>query len=123
SVDAKLSKVSSWFRSQAVDAALEDFYQLINMVVAMGVSESQYTVNPLMARGLDYYTGPIFETFVEGGTISITGGGRFDNLIEKMGGPDMPATGSSFGLERVLEKMEAYGITPGLPSVPAQIFA
>ncbi len=55
-----------------------------------------------MARGLDYYTGPIYEAHVaEGGVGSVGGGGRYDRLIAQLGGPDLPATGTSFGLERI----------------------
>lgn len=77
-----------------------------------GVPKNSYRVVPTLARGLDYYTGPIFETVVkEAGIGSITGGGRFDNLIETIGGPSIPGTGSSFGLERVISVMETLGIS------------
>ncbi len=78
---------------------------LLNNVEAMGVPNWAYRFNPLLARGLAYYTGPIFETW-SGDKGSISGGGRFDNLIEALGGPDMPASGASFGLERILTEME-----------------
>lgn len=54
-----------------------------------------------LARGLDYYTGMIFEVVVEGGNVgSICAGGRYDNLVKKLGGPDMSCVGGSLGLER-----------------------
>ena len=57
-----------------------------------------------LARGLDYYTGPIFETIVKEPTIgSITGGGRYDNLIGMFAGRQIPAVGFSFGLDRLIE--------------------
>ncbi len=57
-----------------------------------------------LVRGLDYYTGPIFEAVVEGIKIgSIGGGGRYDNLIEMFTGTKVPATGFSIGLDRVIE--------------------
>lgn len=60
-----------------------------------------------MARGLDYYTGPIFETTVpEAGVGSVTGGGRYDHLIMLLGGPDLPAVGTTIGLERIIAIME-----------------
>src|SRR5439155_22053320 len=61
-----------------------------------------------MARGLDYYTGPIFEIEVESEKKigSIAGGGRYDNLIELLGGRFTPATGISLGIERVIEIMK-----------------
>ena len=63
-----------------------------------------------MARGLDYYTGPIFEVLVpEAGIGSVAGGGRYDHLIEQLGGPDLPATGTSLGLERIIAVVEERG--------------
>jgi len=53
-------------------------------------------------RGLSYYTGPIWEVAAEGGAGSLTGGGRYDHLIAQLGGPDVPATGGSLGMERIL---------------------
>ncbi len=62
-----------------------------------------------MARGLDYYTGPIYEAFVaEGGLGSVAGGGRYDRLIAQLGGPDLPATGTSFGLDRITTLLAAH---------------
>ena len=64
-----------------------------------------------MVRGLDYYTGPIFETVVKEPEIgSLTGGGRYDNLIKLYGGPDLPATGTSIGVERLLDAGLELGI-------------
>ncbi len=60
-----------------------------------------------MARGLDYYTGPIFEATVPAaGVGAVAGGGRYDHLILLLGGPDLPATGVSLGLERIFAIME-----------------
>ncbi|MEM5811619.1 MAG: histidine--tRNA ligase [Candidatus Aenigmatarchaeota archaeon] len=56
-----------------------------------------------LARGLDYYTGPIFEILAEKKIGSIAGGGRYDKLIGLFTGKDIPATGISLGLERILE--------------------
>ncbi len=60
-----------------------------------------------LVRGLDYYTGPIFEVKVsEGGVGSVAGGGRYDELIQLYGAPPTPATGISLGIERILEVMK-----------------
>jgi histidyl-tRNA synthetase len=73
-----------------------------------------------LARGLDYYTGPVFEgTFTgEPRVGSVAGGGRYDNLIEKFGGPPTPATGISLGIGRLIDVMIAEGLgdklTPAL---------
>jgi histidyl-tRNA synthetase len=57
---------------------------------------------PRMVRGLSYYTGPIWEVVASGVAGSIGSGGRYDHLIEALGGPDVPATGASLGVERIL---------------------
>lgn len=74
---------------------------------AYGVSEENFRFDFSLARGLDYYTGPVFETVVTEPKIgSITGGGRYDNLIGLFSKNTIPATGSSFGLERLVTVME-----------------
>lgn len=68
-----------------------------------------------LARGLDYYTGPVFELNVrgeEGKVGSVAGGGRYDNLVELLGGPPTPATGISLGIDRVVEMLRRAGKLP-----------
>jgi len=64
---------------------------------------------PRMARGLSYYTGPIWEAVAPGVSGSIAGGGRYDKLIRQLGGPDVPATGATIGLERILPLLPGAG--------------
>jgi len=59
---------------------------------------------PRMVRGLDYYTGPIFEVSAPGFAGSIASGGRYDGLVASLGGPDLPACGGSIGIERILSQ-------------------
>jgi len=76
-------------------------------LTAYGVLEENYIFDFSLARGLDYYTGPVFETIVKEPKIgSITGGGRYDNLIGLFSKNTIPATGTSFGLERLVTVME-----------------
>jgi len=78
--------------------------------------------DPTLARGLDYYTGPIFESVVEKPNIgSVTGGGRYDNLLKDLGGIDLPATGTSVGLDRVADIIEDLDLWSFLPSSPTQV--
>jgi histidyl-tRNA synthetase len=65
---------------------------------------------PRMVRGLSYYTGPIWEVVAPGVAGSIGSGGRYDHLIEQLGGPDVPATGASIGVERILALLPDSGI-------------
>ena len=75
-----------------------------------------------LARGLDYYTGPIFETIVEEPQIgSITGGGRYDRLIGLFSGQEQPATGSSIGLERIITVMDELHMFPDYLKTPVQV--
>ena len=66
--------------------------------------------DPFLARGMDYYTGPIFEVAAEGVPFSLAGGGRFDDLIERLAGVKVPACGFSIGFERVYTIMEERGL-------------
>jgi histidyl-tRNA synthetase len=73
----------------------------------------QYTLVPTLVRGLDYYTRTAFEFVDEaiGAKASICGGGRYDGLIEEIGGKPTPAIGFGAGIERLLLSMEAAGVT------------
>lgn len=76
---------------------------------AMGI---EYTVNPTIVRGLDYYTRTVFEfvTGSIGAQSTVCGGGRYDGLVEQLGGPAVPACGFAVGLERFMMLLEARGI-------------
>jgi histidyl-tRNA synthetase len=82
--------------------------------------EANVVFDPLLVRGFDYYTGPVFEINVEDKdyTFSIGGGGRYDGLIEKLGGPkNTPAVGLSLGFERILTiLMERGNVSKALQS-------
>jgi histidyl-tRNA synthetase len=66
------------------------------------VPEGRIVFTPRMVRGLSYYTGGIWEVTASGMPGSIASGGRYDHLIETLGGPDVPGTGFSLGMERIL---------------------
>ena len=72
------------------------------------VLEIPYKVDSSIVRGLDYYTKTIFE--ILSSEFTVCGGGRYDKLIEEIGGPDMPAVGFGLGLERLLLTLEKEGI-------------
>lgn len=89
------------------DEYLEEVIKLANK---LGVEDRLY-FSPSLARGLDYYTGPIFETVVTEPKIgSITGGGRYDNLLKDLGGPDEPAVGTTVGLDRIVDVITELGL-------------
>jgi histidyl-tRNA synthetase len=73
------------------------------------IPDGRVVFMPRMARGLSYYTGPIWEAVAPGVAGSIAGGGRYDHLIEELGGPDVPATGGTLGLDRILPLLPGAG--------------
>jgi histidyl-tRNA synthetase len=79
----------------------------------------EFTLTPTLVRGLDYYTRTVFE-FVDraiGAKSSICAGGRYDGLVEELGGPATPGVGFGAGIERLLLSMEAAGITVDQPGL------
>jgi len=82
-------------------AGLDEVDSLLSLVAGQ-VPRGAVKFAPRLVRGLSYYTGPIWEVAAEGGAGSLAGGGRYDHLIAQLGGPDVPATGGSLGMERIL---------------------
>lgn len=79
----------------------------------MGIPKEKYEFSPTLARGLDYYTGIIFEAEIAGYTAgSVAGGGRYDNLIGIFGGQSIPAVGVAFGFDRIIEAMSQLDLFP-----------
>jgi len=77
----------------------------------------KYTINPRLVRGLDYYNLTVFEWITEklGSQGTVCGGGRYDGLIEQLGGKATPAVGFGMGLERMLLLLEEVGVMPAAP--------
>lgn len=110
-LDALLKDYESRFDN--VDG-VSDLVPLYNQIINLGVPEENVHLDLTLARGLDYYTGPIFETVLvePKGFGSVSGGGRYDKLIGTYCGVDVPATGVSFGLDRIFGAMEELGLHP-----------
>ncbi len=81
--------------------------------------EMPHTVNFRLVRGLDYYTKTVFEVWAQGigAQAAVCGGGRYDKLIEMLGGPPTPGIGFGMGIERVILSLKQQGIQP--PPLPA----
>lgn len=91
------------------DDCKNHFEELKQRLIGMGIG---FVVNPKIVRGLDYYTKTVFE-FVSndlGAQSTVCGGGRYDGLIEQLGGPKTPGLGFGMGLERLLLVLEAQKI-------------
>jgi histidyl-tRNA synthetase len=88
-------------RSEEGSAGLDEVDRVLSLV-APQLPAGRIAFTPRLVRGLSYYTGPIWELTAPGVAGSMGGGGRYDHLIEQLGGPDVPATGTSLGIERIL---------------------
>lgn len=107
-------------KNQKGREGLEELKQLSEFSKIYGI-EDKLVLDFSLARGLDYYTGPIFEIEVKGEKIgSVAGGGRYDNLIELYGGRPTPATGISLGIERIMEILKKRAIK--LPKTKIKVF-
>lgn len=85
---------------------LEELRQILDALPNMGVDLDRYKVDITLARGLDYYTGPVYEIVVDEPKIgSLGGGGRYDELMTLFSGRSLPTTGASFGMERIVDVM------------------
>ncbi len=93
------------------------FATLKKLLTAVGI---EYEVDDRIVRGLDYYTGTVFEfiTTTIGAQGTVSGGGRYNSLVESVGGAHTPAVGFGMGLERLMMLMETQGVSLGEPEVP-----
>jgi histidyl-tRNA synthetase len=96
---------------------------LLAATTAAGVPEARLRLDVSIARGLDYYTGTIFETFLDQlpAIGSVCSGGRYDNLAGLYTKQELPGIGASLGLDRLLEAMQELGLVEKV-STPAQVF-
>jgi len=104
-----LEKARSLLRGSRIgEEGVEELVSILSILEAYDVRK-YVKIDLSIVRGLDYYTGPIFEYVLKeevGGEpfrLAIAGGGRYDNLIELYGGSHVPATGVSLGVERIME--------------------
>jgi histidyl-tRNA synthetase len=117
--ERKIKKLFSLIDSSKPD---ENLKQLFKYLKNLGVKKNFYQFDPTLVRGLDYYTGPVFETSVQKPKIgSITGGGRYNKLISQLGGPDIPATGTTIGLDRICDVIKEQNLWPELRPTPTQV--
>jgi len=91
----------------------EILQKTLDYAVKLGVPKETLDFQPRLARGLDYYTSIIYEFVIDGYTAgSVCGGGRYDNLIGQLSGVNIPATGYSWGFDRVIEAMDQFKLFP-----------
>ena len=107
--DKELSKNAPVGLDYLCDECKDHFEKVKAYLSANGV---EYTVNPKIVRGLDYYTKTVFEFICDdiGAQSTVCGGGRYDGLMEELGGNPMPGLGFGMGIERLLLTLDAQGI-------------
>jgi histidyl-tRNA synthetase len=106
------------FPQPKLAARLADWKKLLTALDAMGLANF-VSVDLGVVRGLAYYTGFVFEAFDRKGDLrALAGGGRYDNLIEKLGGPAMPAVGFAIGDVTTALLLEQRGLTPNFVQAP-----
>ena len=93
------------------------FELLKSALTEMGID---YVVDPSIVRGLDYYTGTVFEFIAEGigAQSTVCGGGRYDGLVSSLGGPELPGIGFGMGITRLILAMREAGVANIAPRTP-----
>ena len=111
-------------RNEVFDLGLDELTTVVKYLSAFGVNEERFAVDLTIARGLDYYTGTVYETTLldhpEIG--SVCSGGRYDNLAEYYTDRQLPGVGISIGLTRLFYVLgEQKMLNPDLPTAPADV--
>lgn len=114
-VCSKIAQGAPKITDYLCDECKEHFASVQKYLDATGV---EYTVNPTIVRGLDYYTKTVFEFVTDfiGAQGTVCGGGRYDGLIEELGGKHLPSLGFAMGIERLLMLMDKQDIEIPKPS-------
>ncbi len=110
---------------------VDELRQIADLLAAQGYNTDRIVIDPAVVRGLGYYTGPVYEaelTFQiedEKGRVrdfgSVAGGGRYDDLVKRFTGQEVPATGVSIGVDRLLAALRAKGRTGTAPAGPVVV--
>jgi histidyl-tRNA synthetase len=112
STDGKLERLAALIPATA--EAVEGLRTIVRAVAREAGDRATLEFDPSLVRGMGYYTGPIFEALYGGGTSAIAGGGRYDRMVGRLLGHDVPACGFSIGFERVVSILEerSEGVGP-----------
>ncbi len=106
--DAGSQVASALKGSDQGTAGLDEVRRILDLAAPL-LPPERVGFSPRLVRGLSYYTGPIWEVTAAAVPGSLAGGGRYDHLIEQLGGPDVPAAGGSLGIERILLMLPGSG--------------
>ncbi len=107
-----LAHMEAHLKGEGVGPAIERLRHVIALAKELGVPDEALIVDPTLARGLDYYTGIVYEFNLDGVHMgSVGGGGRYDGLVGMFGKREVPAAGLSLGIERLIVLLEEAGRT------------
>ena len=109
--DSEILKNAPRMTDYLNDASKERFNQILS---ELDVLDIDYEVDPNIVRGLDYYDHTVFEYIDEKG-VTVGGGGRYNGLVESLGGPSIPAVGFGFGLERIVINLKDSNAFDDIP--------
>ncbi|TNF65336.1 MAG: histidine--tRNA ligase, partial [Rhodobacteraceae bacterium] len=117
--------------SQIGAQGIDELAQIASLLAAQGYGPDRIVIDPSVVRGLGYYTGPVyeaeltFEIFDEKGRKrqfgSVAGGGRYDDLVKRFTGQEVPATGVSIGVDRLLAALREKGRIGGTDQGPVVV--
>ena len=112
STEEKMNTLTSLMKDiPQAQVGLSELKELFSYLSAAGINPGLYLFDLTIIRGLTYYTGPVWEFLIkDGGVGSVGGGGRYDKLVGLYLGRDIPATGGSFGIERLIEVIKDRGM-------------
>lgn len=117
--DEQISDLFKYIKTAQPDIALQKIFDYLKL---FNLPQTAFVFDPTLVRGCDYYTSTIFEVSVTEPKIgAIGGGGRYDNLVETLGGPKIPAVGFSFGFERVVDVIKELNLLPELTKSKTKI--
>ncbi|MDZ4834004.1 MAG: histidine--tRNA ligase [Candidatus Melainabacteria bacterium] len=109
---AQFKKIAEMLPTFSSPDAVDELNQLIEAIDGASAGKYNIAFDPTLVRGMGYYTGPIFEVSVPGLSYSVAGGGRYDKMIEKFIGREVPACGFSIGFERIISVLEEKKFKP-----------
>lgn len=121
-----LASLGSLFRNvPSAKESIDELQFIIESLEALGIPEENVALDLSIARGLDYYTGPVFEAVLTDAPEfgSVFGGGRYDGLVERFLGKKIPAVGASIGVDRLLAAMQKLGLVSDAASTAQAIVA
>src|SRR5215213_4472413 len=111
------------FQNETFKSGFEELKNIVTAIRQFGVPDSAFAVDLGVVRGLDYYTGTIYETTLLGAPElgSICSGGRYDDLASYFTDTKLPGVGISIGLTRLFSRLKDAGLLQPLPRTPAEV--